>query len=165
LDKFQPEAIDQTELVRRLLEAGQSGQITLAEKLNKLLRSQTLNQAQLARDMMDGGGELTLARNLHKFQPQAVNRTQLAHRMMHNDWKCVLAQNLEKFPTQAIDHVKLAQDLMANGWKGVLAQNLYKFQELPDDVRERLPAKVVRTPTTTDPAGRYHPSDGPIENE
>jgi hypothetical protein len=164
LNKFADGAVNQTQLAHDLLASGRK--ILLARNLDNFQEG-AVDHTQLARDLMNSNGKYVLAYNLDKFADGAVDHAELAHNLLESGpiGRDILALNLDKFSPQAVDHVQLVRDLVDEGRGNLLAHNLDNFPELPDDVRERLPAKVVRTPTTTDPAGRYHQPDRPIKNE
>jgi hypothetical protein len=124
------ENFDHAQLVQNLLESGLSGQNTLVDNLDKLLQSETLDQTQLARELMLRAMDCTLAQNLDKFlQSEAVDHAELAWELMATGMEHILANNLEKFPDGAVDHAQLARYLLKSGpaAQNTLAQNLDKF--------------------------------------
>jgi hypothetical protein len=102
LDKFQPEAVDEFQLARYLLESGHRGRKTLAENLDKF-QFMAVDQAQLARDLMRSGMERILAKNLDKFPEGAIDH---AREVMDSRGEHSLARNLDKLrevPTDVRD--------------------------------------------------------------
>jgi hypothetical protein len=147
LDKFPPEAFDQTELVRDMVHNG--WEELLAQNLDKFLQSEAVDQAQLARDMMHNDKEGLLVGNLDKFQDGAVDHVKLAQDLMDSGWEFLLAENLEKFPVGTVNYTQLAREMMRSGWEKLLAQNLDKF---PDDAVDH--AQLARRLLESDPIGR-----------
>jgi hypothetical protein len=124
------EEFDHNQLARYLLESGLGGQHTLTDNLDKFLQSETLDQTQLARELMLRAMDHTLAQNLDKFlQSEAVDHAELAWELMATGMEHILANNLEKFPDGAVDYAQLARYLLKSGpaAQNTLAQNLDKF--------------------------------------
>ena len=87
-------------------------------------------------------GERLLAENLDKFPDGAVDQAELVRHMMDNGLQISLAENLDKFQPEAVNQPQLVRNLLESGEEGrqILIDNLHKFQEVPPDVRDRLPA-------------------------
>ncbi|PSO42946.1 hypothetical protein BRC19_02735 [Candidatus Saccharibacteria bacterium QS_5_54_17] len=141
LNKFRLEAVDQAQLACRLMNNG--GVAILVDNLHKF-QPESVNYTELAQYLMNNGvyGIETLTDNLDKFPYGAVDHAELVRRMMNNGSNAILACNLDKFQPEAVNQLQLARNLLESGEEGrhILADNLHKFQELPDDVREKLPA-------------------------
>ncbi|PSO43072.1 hypothetical protein BRC19_02425 [Candidatus Saccharibacteria bacterium QS_5_54_17] len=130
LDKFHPDALDQAEFARDLMNRGL--EYILAANLDKFPEG-AVDHAKFARDLMERklvGGEI-LAANLDKFPDGAVDPARLARRLVVEGRGHIVAQNLEKFPDGAVDHAQVARHLLESGEGGpnILVQNLDKFPD------------------------------------
>jgi hypothetical protein len=130
LDKFQPGAVDHTELVWALINSGMDD--TFAQNLDKFLQSESLDQNQLAWDMMNRGEAHILARNLDKFQDGAVPQVRLAWDLLESGpgGQNILAENLEKFLQSGDpDQAERVHDLLEFDPRGknIIPENLDKF--------------------------------------
>jgi hypothetical protein len=150
LNKFPDGAINHSKLARALMNSGENGIDILAENLDKF-QPKAVNHSKLARKLMRNAYEMEiLTDNLDKFQDGVVDHAKLARSLMDNYLHPTLAQNLDRFPPEAVAHAQLARYLVNKGRWSIVAQNLDKFQELPDDIRDRLPVAELDSETSSE---------------